>query len=235
IVMILESQGVFVNFDDIFMTLIELPGFGLNCISHDNELMGGTMNENWWLLLEADFGELGHDLQRYLYNSFYAFAYREIYFLLKDHALAEDIIQEAFLKVTKNYHQLNNKNSLKQWTKQVIRNQVFDTMKKRRHETSLENVYMFEQQIANSEVAATVEHTIEVSERNQVLYKTIMELKPEYSTLLIKFYLEEISYNEIATELGINKQVVATRLSRARKALLVQFSKKWGDEFESGE
>ena len=35
IVMILESQEVFRTFDNIFMTLVELPGFGLNCISHD--------------------------------------------------------------------------------------------------------------------------------------------------------------------------------------------------------
>lgn len=191
-------------------------------------------NENWWLLLETDFWGMSHELQRHLYNAFYVFAYREIFFLLKDHALAEDIIQEAFLKVTAKRHQLNNKNSLKQWTRQVIRNQVFDTIrKKKRHEINLEYVYRESKDIvANSEVAATVEKTVEVSHRNQVLYETILGLKPEYSTILLKFYMEEKSYKEISVELRISEHAIAKRLSRARKALLDQFSKKWGDDFE---
>lgn len=194
-------------------------------------------NENWWLLLETDFLGMSHELQRYLYDAFYVFAYREIIFLLKDHTLAEDIIQEAFLKVTAKRHQLNNKNSLKQWTKRVIRNQVFDTIrKKKRHEINLEYVYRESKDFgANLEVAATVENTVEVSHRNQLLYETILGLKPEYSTVLLKFYMEEKSYKEISAELGINEQVIATRLHRARKALLGQFYKKWGDDFESGE
>lgn len=35
IVVISECQEVFRVFNNIFMTLIELPDFGLNCISHD--------------------------------------------------------------------------------------------------------------------------------------------------------------------------------------------------------
>jgi len=195
--------------------------------------MGVLMEEHWWLLFDTNFDALGHDLQRHLYDSFYHFAYREIIFLLKDHALAEDIIQEAFLKAIAKRHQLNHASSAKQWVKRIIRNQMLDTLrKKNRHWTSLDNVYKENVNHAAMEVAASVESTIEDSLRNQILYETILELKPEYSTLLLKYYMEEKSYKEMASELGISEQVIAQRLARARKKLLGQFSRKWVDKNE---
>lgn len=189
------------------------------------------MEEKWWLLLETSFDALSHDLQRHLYDSFYRFAYREIIFLLRDHALAEDIIQEAFLKVTAKRHQLINAAAAKQWAKQIVRNQVLDTIrKKNRHWTSLENVYKEYANHAAIEIAVTVESTVEDSLRNQVLHQTILELKPEYCTLLLKYYIEEKSYKEMAVELGVSEQVIAQRLVRARKKLMGQFSRKWVDE-----
>lgn len=186
--------------------------------------------EKWWLLLETNFDALSHDLQRHLYDSFYRFAYREIIFLIKDHALAEDIIQEAFLKMTAKIHQLNHTASAKQWVKRIIRNQMLDTLrKKKRHWTSLENVYKESTNHAAMEVAASVENTVEDSLRNQVLYETILGLKPEYRTLLLQYYMEEKSYKIMSAELGISEQVIAQRLARARKKLLGEFSRKWVD------
>lgn len=188
----------------------------------------------WWRLLETDFDSLSYDLQRYLYNAFYQFAYKEIIFLLKDHSLVEDIIQEAFLKATKKRHQLKDSDHGKKWAQRIIRNQMIDTIKskKNRHWTSIESVYKVDDP-ATLEVAASasIETTIEDSFRNQMLQEAIMELKSDYKTVLLKFYMEEKTYKEIAINLGVSEQAIAQRLVRARKALLSQFSKKWGDEY----
>lgn len=192
------------------------------------------MEEKWWLLLETHFETLSHDLQRHLYESFYRFAYKETIFLLRDHALVEDIIQEAFLKVTAKRHQLNKATAVKEWMKRIIRNQMLDTIrKKNRHELSLGNVYKENSTpTAIREIAASVEDTVEEAWRNQILHETILELKEEYRSLLLKYYMEEKSYREIASEFGISEQVIAQRLARARKKLLGQFSRKWVDEDE---
>lgn len=188
----------------------------------------------WWRLLETDFDSLSYDLQRYLYNAFYQFAYKEIIFLLKDHSLVEDIIQEAFLKATKKRHQLKDSDNGKKWAQRIIRNQMIDTIKskKNRHWTSIESVYKVDDP-ATLEVAASasIETTIEDSFRNRMLQEAIMELKSDYKTVLLKFYMEEKTYKEIAINLGVSEQAIAQRLVRARKALLSQFSKKWGDEY----
>ncbi|MEB5482252.1 RNA polymerase sigma factor [Shouchella clausii] len=191
------------------------------------------MEERWWLLFESEFDALSYDLQRYLYDSFFRFAYKEIIYLLEDHALAEDIIQEAFLKATAKRHQLKNVASGKQWVRRIVRNQMLDSIKskKNRHWTNLEDVYKVNVKDSSPlEVAASIENNVEDVLRNQMLHEAIMELKEEYRTLLIKYYMEEKPYKEIALELGISEQVIAQRLFRARKKLLSQFSRKWVDK-----
>lgn len=193
------------------------------------------MGEEWWRLFEADFDTLSYELQVYFYDSFFQFAYKEIIFLLKDHSLTEDIIQESFLKATKSRLQLKDLASGKKWAKRIIRNQMIDSIKnkKNRHWTSLEAVYNTHN-AATLEIAADicVETTIEHNFRNQLLQEAIRELKPDYQDVLLKYYMDEKPYKEIAIELGISEQVIAQRLVRARKALLSKFSRKWVDEDE---
>lgn len=190
------------------------------------------MEEQWWLLFETEFDGLSYDLQRYLYDSFFRFAYKEIIYLIKDHALAEDIIQEAFLKATNKRQQLKNIASGQQWVRRIVRNQMLDSIKskKNRHWTSLDDVYNVNGNDSSVvEVATSIESDVEVTVRNQMLHEAILELKEEYRTLLLKYYMEEKSYKEISLELGVSEQVIAQRLYRSRKKLLVQFSRKWVD------
>jgi RNA polymerase sigma-70 factor (ECF subfamily) len=194
---------------------------------------GVIMKEQWWRLFEVDFDVMSYDLQRFLYDSFYRFAYKDIIFIIKDHALVEDIIQEAFLKSVAKRHQLNNTASGKQWVRRIIRNQMIDTMrsKKNRRWTSLHNAYSSAGHF-DQEVAADIEGTVENMLRDQMLHESIMELKVEYRRVLLNYYIEEKSYREIASELGINEQTLAQRLARARKKLLRKFLCKWVDEDE---
>ncbi|WP_427181375.1 RNA polymerase sigma factor [Paenibacillus sp. TC-CSREp1] len=180
--------------------------------------------EKWWLLLKADFDMLDPELQRHIYNCFYCFAYKEIIFFLKDHALAEDIIQEAFLKITAKHHQLLKPESAKQWAKRLIRNQMLDTLRRKtRYEMGTDNVYKENKIAARVETAVSVEYTVEEAFRNQVLHETIVELKEDYRSLLLKFYMEERPIKDIATESGVSEQVIAQRLVRARKNYWVNF------------
>lgn len=189
--------------------------------------------DKWWLLLDRNFDMLNPDLQRNIYDSFYRFAYQEIIFLLRDHALAEDIIQESFIKITAKHHQLLKPESAKQWAKRLIRNQMLDTLRrKNRHDMRTYNVYRENQIAATLETAVSVENTVEEASRNQMLYEAILELKEEYRSLLLKFYMEEQSIKKIAADLGVSEQVIAQRLVRARKKLLGQFSRKWVDDDE---
>lgn len=173
-----------------------------------------------------------YELQRYYYEAFYQFAYREMIFILKDHALVEDIIQEAFLKATRKRMQLKDLENGKKWVKRIIRNQMIDSLKSKKYR-SLTGIDagLFENDTV-LEIAAdiSVETTIEKTFRNKALQEAIKELKHDYQVVLLKYYIDEKSHKELAYELGIGEQVIAQRLVRARKALLIKFLNKWGDE-----
>ena len=51
------------------------------------------------------------------------------------------------------------------------------------------------------------------------LHAAIQQLEPEFKAVYVKHALEERSYQEIATDLGIPVNTVGTRLARARKKL----------------
>lgn len=57
------------------------------------------MDKQWFYLLHTPFDELEKIYQEQIYKSYYIFVYRELYNLLADHALTEDLIHESFLKV----------------------------------------------------------------------------------------------------------------------------------------
>ncbi|WP_270168217.1 RNA polymerase sigma factor [Paenibacillus sp. SYP-B4298] len=90
------------------------------------------MEESWWALLKTDFDALSYEVQNHFYYSFYQFAYKEIFFILKDHFLVEDIIQESFLKAIRNHGQLKEPLRGKKWVKRIIRNQMIDILKQKK-------------------------------------------------------------------------------------------------------
>lgn len=50
------------------------------------------------LLLASNFGGLNSTAQKEIYQEYYKMVYGPIAYMVKDHALTEDIIQAAFLK-----------------------------------------------------------------------------------------------------------------------------------------
>ncbi|MEV3336706.1 sigma-70 family RNA polymerase sigma factor [Paenibacillus larvae] len=188
--------------------------------------MGGNNIDQWICLLQNNIGDLEADLQELIYLSFYKFAYQYIYFLIRDHATTEDIIQDAFIKIMK--HGLNLlASNLRSWVKQVIRNTALDWLRKNKKVK-----YMFNEEYFNTAAhfqrePSDIENDVEHKLRNELLHQTINELKSEYRCLLWLYYMEEKSYKEICHELNLSEQVVAQRLARARKKLLQHFSRKW--------
>lgn len=187
--------------------------------------------DKWFNLLQTNIHDLDNDLQELVYRSFYQFVYRDIFFLVRDHASTEDIIQDAFIKIVK-YAPETHSSNIPSWIKQVTRNTSLDSLrknKKYRHIFNLDHVNTVAHvQAATSDIAKDVED----KSRNELLNQTINELKPEYRSLLLLYYIEENSYKEICQKLNLSETVVTQRLARARKKLLKHFSRKWVDRDE---
>lgn len=185
--------------------------------------------EEWYYLLKQ-LDDLHHDIQRNIYQNFYDLVYKDIYYLLNDHGLTEDLIQEVFFKVISiiHKHQVTNPSA---WIKQVARNQTRDYLrknKKERYTLKFSDVNIIGMHIDNTDDHVLfVDEEVERTIRDEILHQSIAELKAEHRMVIIYHYIDEISYKEIAARLNISEPAVSQNLYRARKNLLKIFQRKW--------
>lgn len=190
------------------------------------------MEEAIYLLFRENVSALDADTQRGLFLAFRQLVYRDVLFLLNDHALSEDVIQESFLKAMKHGRKAKEDSKMKAWLRQVARNTAIDAMRKNkrfRHVFVLSDVAFMEEEACGLASAEPVDAVVETMIRDEMLHRAIAELKAEYRVVLFLYYIAELSYAEICREVGITEQVLTQRLARARKKLAKQFSGKWGD------
>ena len=174
--------------------------------------------KQWFRFLCVSFADLDIAVQELVYHSFYQFVYRDIHSIVHDHFLAEDIIQDAFLKAITKSPRLHSHNNLPSWIKQLARNTALDYLRKRKQDHRiLAKLYVHINNTALSEIS--VANEVEARERYKLLYQAINEVKFEYRTILLFFYIEGKSYREICQEMRLTQSVFTQRLARARKKL----------------
>ncbi|WP_144941355.1 RNA polymerase sigma factor [Paenibacillus sp. 32O-W] len=186
--------------------------------------------EQWLIFLHSDFHHLDISSQELIYQSFRNMIYRDIYFLFRDHTLAEDVVQESFLKVVERAPKLRNTTNMKAWVKKVARNTAYDFLKKNKKYRYVSDLQLVkENEFFPPTEEILVDNLVEEHIRDEMLHEALNQLNIRYRNVLFLFYIEEKSYREIAEELQISEQALAQLLTRARKKLLYYFSRKWVD------
>lgn len=154
-------------------------------------------------LLEKLIAEHGTELKRL------AFLY------VKDHSLAEDIIQEVFIAC---YHNLNNfreESSYKTWLTKITINKCKDTFKK----WSFRNLLYKDNLETKLHEHLTPENKLMAKVEDHLLAEQIIALPIKFREVIILFYYEEFTLEEISSLLNININTVKTRLYRAKTKL----------------
>lgn len=129
--------------------------------------------------------------------------YRLAFSYVKNNEDAEDISQEAFLKLYKCEEVFDSPENVRAWlirvTINLSKNLLKNFWRQRRSELSYEiSVY---------------------SAREEAVVEFLRRLKPKYAVVLHLFYYEDYSTDEIASILGLSSGTVRTRLVRARRQL----------------
>ena len=147
--------------------------------------------------------------------------YRIAYFYIKDLQLAEDVFQEVFYKVMKNYHKFQHQSSEKTWLTRITINTCKDLLRT----NWIKRVTTFSTwQDPQSDYEAPFD--IEKQEEYQELYQMIQKLPTKYKDVILLFYYKELSYEEISQILGIPEGTVRSRLARARTKLKKMISER---------
>ncbi|MDP9727584.1 sigma-70 family RNA polymerase sigma factor [Alicyclobacillus tolerans] len=145
----------------------------------------------------------------------YAYSY------VKDYHQAEDIAQDVFLKALTQYDTFRQESSPKTWLMAITANRCKDYIRswKVKHEE------INEQPIQTFSTSENVEReVIERLEKDEI-WQMIQRIPLKYREVLVLFYQQERSGQEIAQILQISEASVRTRLHRARSFMKTELEK----------
>ncbi len=137
---------------------------------------------------------------------------RFAFWLARDRAVAEDVVQEAMIRAWKAQDSLLDDGAAKPWFLTIIRREYARTFERKRFVT-----VDVEELIAKEEPMLAAADDQELAELRAAIFK----LPGEYREPLVMQVLMGYSTAEIAAELGLSNAAVLTRLFRARKQLRV--------------
>ena len=142
---------------------------------------------------------------------------------------AEEVAQEALLRVFQNFGQLRNPEHVRTWVFRIARNECL--MKRRKsvfapgRELSLEEFIPAKAdgdgqvRIEIADWSGLPEDRMLQSEMKAVLGRAIADLPENYRSVVLLRDMDELSTQETAEILDLTEDVVKTRLHRARLAL----------------
>ncbi len=136
--------------------------------------------------------------------------YRYAFWLCHEKQVAEDLVQETFLRAWRALDSLKDEKAAKSWLITILRRENARRFERKRFDMS-----EYEEASITDTQSVTTEQKLE----NDWLREKISQLPPEYSEPLILQVLGGFSGDDIATMLDLNKNTVMTRLFRARNQL----------------
>jgi RNA polymerase sigma-70 factor (ECF subfamily) len=154
--------------------------------------------------------------------------------ILGNDADAEDAAQEAFLKAYRNLAGFRQESKFSTWLIQIaINNARMKLRKDRRHlyasidagQETNDGDYIPTDFADWREIPS---EALEQSELRETLHKALNSLPEKYRTVLILRDVQQMSIAETANALGLSKENVKTRTSRARLQMRDRLAPGWG-------
>ena len=143
--------------------------------------------------------------------------------MVRDRALAEDLVQETFLKAFTRLATYNPAYKLSNWLLKIAHNTVVDWLRQRRPPTlSLDAPDLPNAGTAHALVDLRVEDPVRHLEREElarILERALARLRPEYRQTIVLRYHEELSHEEISDIMNLPVGTVKSNLHRARAEL----------------
>lgn len=153
-----------------------------------------------------------------LYKVYWKSMLRYAYSLIRDEAAAEDIVQEVFIKAAGCMDQIMEieDSHTQNFLFTIVKNCSIDYIRKMKKEWK--QICSLDEDIILVDDEDILEDICD-SENRESLYAEIKKLKKAYREVLLMKYAQELSDEEIASELDISTENVRIRIFRARKAL----------------
>ncbi len=155
--------------------------------------------------------------QMQLYDKYCDAMFKIAFRYVNDAYIAEDIMQESFLKVFVKMNDFNLENNFGGWLKRIVINKALDWLKQKKL-----NQESFSEAHFKIEECKEKDWQIDTNESVELVYKAINKLPEQFKVVLKLFLLEGYDHNEISSILNITNVASRTILHRGKQKLVQQ-------------
>ena len=150
--------------------------------------------------------------------------FRAAWSVLRNHADAEEVVQEAYLKAFMSLETFTGQSQLSTWLTRIVINTALDRQRaNNRRKTDLlsQDVAMLDEYRARFALQETISPEKELlqSELSHILKGLIAQLPDEFRSVFVLREVEGMTTRETADALDLKDATVKTRLLRARRHL----------------
>ncbi len=153
---------------------------------------------------------------------------RHVSRLVRQQGDVEDLVQEAFIKAFSSLGSYSADYAFSTWLYKIATNHAIDHLRRKKLPTfSIDKPLQTkdgELQIELPDTTYRPDRHIVADQRNAIIAEAIAQLPAKYHRVIVMRHQQELSYEEIATELDLPLGTVKAHIFRAR-ALLYKFLK----------
>ena len=153
------------------------------------------------------------------FKKIYDACYDKLYFyclqFVKSEALAQEILQDVFVKLWTQREKINPELSLNAYLYKITRNHTLDFLKKVARDHQLKEELMLSVALAHCQE----ENNLIFAEYNALANQAIRHLPAQRRLIFQLSRRDGLSYEEIAHTLGISKNTVKVQMLRALKSI----------------
>ena len=141
---------------------------------------------------------------------------------------ADDVLQEAFLKIWKNLNKFDSSLKFSSWAYRIVHNTTVSEWKKSKSYGTSQQVKINDELFDNLPSKINLTEELYRKDSDKEVRAILNALPEKYSSVLVLQFLEQKSYSEISDILKKPPGTIATLIHRAIKAFREEVDKKNG-------
>ena len=146
--------------------------------------------------------------------------------VMKDEASAEDVLQDAFLKVYTSLKYFREKAAFSTWLYRIVVNTSFTAIQRQKRHRTIDD-------LPETDVPAReIPHPLKLEDQKRYIEESFKRLKADEALVLRLFYLCELSLNEVKDITRFSEAKIKVDLHRGRKNMHQLLKHMLGSEID---
>jgi len=171
----------------------------------------------------------------HLVRDYQDMVYTTAYRLLGNESDAQDVAQEVFLRAYRHFDKIRGSETQGGWLKTVTRNLCLNHLSRyRKRWSTFTDRFTRRSDEGEEDWVLPEDETSSIDrdslDRLELVEEALAKLPQKQRVPLVLYHFEELSYEEIATQLKVSLSKVKTDISRGRQALKVVLARTMEEE-----